>query len=40
LLPECSIGAHAIAGFSVAIFERQLGNVGFVEVAEAFIAVR
>jgi hypothetical protein len=31
--------SHAVAGMSVAIFERELGNAGFVEVAEAFIAV-
>ena len=28
-----------VAGMSVAIFERELGDAGFVEVAEAFIAV-
>ena len=31
--------SHAVAGMSVAIFERKLGDAGFVEVAEAFIAV-
>jgi len=30
--------SHAVAGMSVAIFERELGDAGFVEVAEAFIA--
>ena len=28
--------SHAVAGMSVAIFERELGDAGFVEVAEAF----
>jgi hypothetical protein len=28
--------SHAVAGMSVAIFERELGDAGFVEVAEVF----
>ena len=28
--------SHAVAGMSVAIFERELGDAGFVEIAEAF----
>ena len=28
--------SHAVAGMSVAIFERELGDAGFVEFAEAF----
>ena len=31
--------SRAVAGMSVAVFERELGDAGFVEVAEAFIAV-
>ncbi len=31
--------SHAIAEMFVAVFERQLGDAGFVDVAEAFIAV-
>ena len=31
--------SHAPAGMFVAVFERELGDAGFVEVAEAFIAV-
>lgn len=31
--------SHAVAGMSVAIFERELGDPGFVELAGAFIAV-
>ena len=36
LLPECDIDSNAIAGFFVAIFEGELGDAGFVELAEAF----
>ena len=32
--------SQAIAGMFVTIFKRELGDAGFVEVAEAFIAVR
>jgi hypothetical protein len=31
--------SHAVAEGFVTIFERQLGDAGFIEVAEAFIAV-
>jgi hypothetical protein len=31
--------SHPVAGMPVATFERELGDAGFVEVAEAFIAV-
>ena len=36
LLPECDIDSDAIAGMFVAVFERELSDAGFVEVAEAF----
>jgi len=36
LLPECDIDSDAIVGMFVAIFERELGDAGFVEVAEVF----
>ena len=36
LLPECDIDSDAIAGMLVATFEDELGDAGFVEVAEPF----
>ena len=36
MLRECDIDLRAIAGMFVAVFEREFGDAGFVELAEAF----
>jgi len=38
-MPWSRNDSHVIAGMFVAIFKRELGDAGFIEVAEAFIVV-